>query len=90
MNDPQMIDLGEITPEELDEASHYSVEIRWSPEDQIFIADVPELPGTRTHGATQAEAVEMAVEAAALWLAAARHYGEAIPEPRVLVYTQTK
>ena len=53
MNDPQMIDLGECTPEELIEASRYSVEIHWSPEDQIFIADVPELPGIRTHGATQ-------------------------------------
>ena len=88
MSGRKMIDLGEITPEELAEASHYSVEIHWSPEDQVFIADVPELPGTRTHGATQAEAVEMATEAAALWIAAARYYGEQIPAPRLLTFSR--
>jgi len=66
MNDPQIIDFGDITPEQLAAASHYSVEIHWSPDDDVFLASVPELPGTMTHGTTHAGAAEMAIEAAIL------------------------
>ncbi len=31
--------------------------IRWSDEDQLYIVDVPELPGCTTHGQTYEEAV---------------------------------
>lgn len=79
----QTIDFGEITPEQLEEASHYSVEIHWSPEDDAYLASVPELDGVMTHGSTPAEAVVMANEAAALWLSVARHYGRSIPAPRL-------
>lgn len=70
--------------EELAEASHFSVVIQWSPEDGVFIADVPQLPGARTHGRTPAEAVEMAAEVAALWVRMAKQASEPIPEPHVV------
>jgi len=37
---------------------HYSMDIRWSDEDQAFIVTVPELPGCKTHGFTYEEAVD--------------------------------
>lgn len=85
MTDTRSIDFGEITPEELAEASRYQIVITWSDEDHIFIAEVPELPGVMTHGNTLAEAAEMAAESAALWLSAARHFGHPIPEPMALL-----
>ncbi len=35
----------------------YSLWIRWSEEDQLYIVEVPELPGCKTHGKTYVEAV---------------------------------
>ena len=81
----QTIDFREITPEQLAEARRYSVEVHWSPEDQVFIAEVPELSGAKTHADTPAEAVEMAHEVAALWLSAPRYMGRDIPAPRFLL-----
>ena len=72
-----------ITPEQLAEASKYSILIRWSQEDQIFIAEVPELSGAKTHGASVIEAAEMVTEVAALWLDMARELGWNIPVPRL-------
>ena len=48
----------------------YAVVISWSadPGDQVFVADVPELPGCTAHGNTHEEALANAQEAIALWL----------------------
>ena len=48
----------------------YAVVISWSadPGDQVFVADVPELPGCTAHGETHEEALANAQEAIALWL----------------------
>ena len=46
----------------------YNVDIRWSDEDQVFIARVPELAGVVTHGDSVVEAAKMAEEAIALYL----------------------
>lgn len=48
----------------------YAVVISWSedPGDQVFVADVPELPGCTAHGDTHEEALTNAQEAIALWL----------------------
>jgi predicted RNase H-like HicB family nuclease len=72
-----------ITPEQRAEASQYSILIRWSPEDQIFIAEVPELNGAKTHGESAAEAADMVTEVAVLWLDMARELGWDIPAPRL-------
>lgn len=60
----------------------YAMRIDWDPDDRIFVATVPELPGCMTHGATRAEAARKGDQAIAAWLAAARHWGTPIPPPR--------
>lgn len=66
----------------------YETIIYWSEEDQLFIADVPGLPGCIAHGASPDEALANAQQAMQLWLDTAREFGDPIPEPkgRRLVY----
>jgi predicted RNase H-like HicB family nuclease len=61
---------------------HYSILIRWDPRDNIYIAEVPELPGAKTHGKTYEEALEMIPEVIDLWLEVAADEGEPLPAPR--------
>lgn len=60
----------------------YEVNIYWSCEDGVFVAEVPELPGCMAHGNTKAEALANADEAAQLWLDTAAEFGDPIPEPK--------
>jgi predicted RNase H-like HicB family nuclease len=60
----------------------YEIIIYWSDEDQVFIAEVPELPGCMTHGDTQAAALENAAEAIQLWIDTAHEFGDPVPEPK--------
>lgn len=60
---------------------HYSINIQWSNRDQAYIANVPELPGCKTHGDTYNEALDNILEVIELWIEAAREAGEAIPQP---------
>jgi predicted RNase H-like HicB family nuclease len=60
----------------------YEIDITWSPDDELFVAEVPELAGCAAHGATPEAALAAAQEAIALWLEVARELGEPIPEPR--------
>jgi predicted RNase H-like HicB family nuclease len=71
-----------FTQEELEEARRYSLVIEWSPRDDAFLVRVPEIPGLQTHGATHEEAVEMGLEAIAVWLDGLRATGQPVPEPR--------
>jgi predicted RNase H-like HicB family nuclease len=63
----------------------YDVTIYWSPEDEVFIANVPELQGCMVHGDTRAEALASAEQAIAAWIANARKYGDPVPEPRARI-----
>ncbi len=65
------------------DGDRYSLVIEWSDEDRLYIVTVPELPGCRTHGATQGEAVAMGRDAIAAWLDANRAWGRPIPAPRL-------
>lgn len=47
------------------------IEVLWSDEDQVWIADVPGLPFCTAHGPTPHEAVAEVELAAKAWLAAA-------------------
>jgi predicted RNase H-like HicB family nuclease len=80
--DEPILEIDEFSAEQLDEARRYSILVAWSPRDDAFLVSVPELPGLRTHGRTHQEAVEMAEEAIALWLAGLRATGQPVPEPR--------
>jgi predicted RNase H-like HicB family nuclease len=77
-----------FTTEELDEAGRYEIRINWSKEDQLYLASVPELPGTITHGKTPAAAAERAVEMAAAWIYASRQAGHPVPKPRTVQLDQ--
>ena len=59
----------------------YEIIIYWSEEDQVFVAEVPELPGCAAHGASPSSALTEAEEAISLWLDTAREFGEPIPAP---------
>ncbi|HEV7515492.1 MAG TPA: type II toxin-antitoxin system HicB family antitoxin [Thermoanaerobaculia bacterium] len=60
----------------------YEVIIYWSDADQVFVAEVPELPGCMAHGATPERALGEAQEAIQLWIDTAREFGDPIPEPK--------
>jgi predicted RNase H-like HicB family nuclease len=60
----------------------YEMIIYWSNEDQLFIAEVPELPGCLAHGRTQQEALTQATEAVQLWIDTAKEFGDPIPEAK--------
>jgi predicted RNase H-like HicB family nuclease len=60
----------------------YEVIIYWSDEDQVFVAEVPELPGCAAHGDAPEAALAQAQEAISLWLDTAREFGDPIPTPK--------
>ena len=60
----------------------YEVIIYWSDEDQVCIAEVPELSGCMAHGSSQEEALASANEAIQLWIDTAREFGRPVPEPK--------
>lgn len=59
----------------------YPIEVFWSEEDEVWIANVPDLPVCTAHGPTPHEAVVEVEVAIAAWLDAARSAGRAIPSP---------
>ncbi|MDQ3045470.1 MAG: type II toxin-antitoxin system HicB family antitoxin [Chloroflexota bacterium] len=61
----------------------YSMCIIWDPRDDIFVVDVPELPGCHTHGLTYEEAVCQGQDAIVSWLDAMRAWGRTSPAPRI-------
>lgn len=60
----------------------YEIIIYWSNEDNVFLAEVPELPGCVAHGPSQDAALAKANEAIQLWLDTAREFGDSVPEPK--------
>lgn len=66
----------------------YELIIFWSSEDQVFVVEVPELPGCMADGKTYQEAVANAEVIIQEWIETARELGRAIPEARGrLAYT---
>ena len=60
----------------------YEIILYWSEEDQVFVAEVPELPGCVAHGDTLESALSSANDAIQLWVDTAREFGDPIPEPK--------
>ena len=60
----------------------YKVIIYWSNKDDIFVTDVPELPGCSAHGDTKAAALQSVEQAIDLWIETAREFGDPMPDPR--------
>ncbi len=61
---------------------NYEIIIYWSKDDEVFVAEVPELPGCAAHGDTPDAALANCHEAINLWLDTAREYGRPVPEPK--------
>jgi predicted RNase H-like HicB family nuclease len=59
----------------------YPIEAHWSDEDEVWVADVPDLPFCTAHGPTPHEAVAEVEVAAEAWLEAARATGRPVPQP---------
>ncbi len=60
----------------------YEIIIHWNEIDQVYIADVPELPGCSAHGDTYESALNNAQDAIKLWIDTAKEFGDTIPEPK--------
>ena len=66
-----------------DNVARYSMLIRWSDEDELYIVEVQELPGCKTHGKTYEEAVTQAQDAIETWIFGHRAAGYPIPQPHL-------
>jgi predicted RNase H-like HicB family nuclease len=55
--------------------------VRYSDEDQCYLAYAPALAGCTTHGSTAEDATRQGYEAVQLWLEDALAHGEHIPPP---------
>ena len=67
----------------VEERLRYEIRIFWSAEDAVYIAEVPELPGCMTHGASPGAAAAQAEEAIRHWISVAREFGDPVPAPRL-------
>jgi predicted RNase H-like HicB family nuclease len=63
----------------------YEVIIFWSEEDEVFVAEVPQLPGCAAHGSSQEAALASAQEAIRLWSIRRRSLAIRFQSPRVAV-----
>ncbi len=60
----------------------YEIIIYWEKEDEIYVAEVPELSGCIAHGSNYDEALKNVKEAIQLWMDTAKEFGDPIPEPK--------
>jgi len=60
----------------------YHINIFYSPDDEAYIADIPDLKYCSAHGETPQEALAEVLIAKEGWLEAARENGRPIPAPR--------
>lgn len=62
-------------------SDNYPIVVFWSPEDDEWIADVPDLQHCSASGATPEEAIREALIGRALWLEVAREDDLELPDP---------
>jgi predicted RNase H-like HicB family nuclease len=60
----------------------YELVIYWSEEDELFVVEVPELPGCMADGETYEQAVRNAQNIISEWLETAESLDREIPQPR--------
>ena len=60
----------------------YEIIIFWDNNDEIYIAEVPELPGCIAHGDSEESALKNVKDAIVLWITTAKETGDTIPEPK--------
>ena len=62
--------------------SQYEMIIYWDKTDNIYVVDVPELPGCMAHGKSKKEALENVEKAVEFWLKTAKEDGIQVPDPK--------
>ena len=62
--------------------NRYRMNVYWSAIDNLWLVEVPELPGAMADGATPEEAVRMAQEVIENAIEVARMDGRPVPEPQ--------
>jgi predicted RNase H-like HicB family nuclease len=62
--------------------SKYEIIMFWSDEDEVFVAEVPELPGCMADGKTHQEALANAERVIDEWIETAKELGRSVPQPR--------
>ena len=60
----------------------YEIILYWSNGDQVFIAEVPELPGCMAHGDDYETALRNIKDAMQLWIEVAQERGRPVPQPK--------
>lgn len=60
----------------------YEMILYWSDVDNLFIVEVPELPGCMADGASYSDAIKNAEITISEWIETARSLGREIPEPK--------
>lgn len=60
----------------------YEIIIYWSDDDQVFVAEVPELPGCAAHGDSPDAALSNCKDAIDLWIDTAKESGRPVPAPK--------
>jgi predicted RNase H-like HicB family nuclease len=60
----------------------YEMIIWWSAADEVYVVDVPELPGCMAHGDSRQAAIKNAEDAIKFWIKTAKNDGLTVPEPR--------
>ena len=70
--------------ERIDVGGGYRVLLRYSDEDEGFIAVVPGLPGCSAFGASEVDALREIVPAAEAWIEACKAAGNPVPSPEAL------
>ena len=60
----------------------YGIILYWSNEDQVFVANAPELPGCMVHGDDQESALRNIKDAMQFWIETAQELGRPVPEPQ--------
>ena len=62
--------------------NRYEIIIYWSEEDQVYIAEVPELPGCVADGLSHQDALASAQVVIEEWIETAKSLGRPIPQPK--------
>jgi predicted RNase H-like HicB family nuclease len=60
----------------------YEIIIHWDDEDNIFVAEVPELPGCMAHGRDNNDVLSNIKAGIELWIDTEINYGDLIQEPK--------
>ena len=62
--------------------AHYHINVFWSDDDGLWIADVPDLKYCSSHGDTPEEAIANIQDAIEGWIETARETGVTVPKPK--------